>query len=358
MTFASRTYEAMQPSDDIAQKLTPADATQDLHFGLLKKSQKKCLGSISAMVLHPKELPGSVPDRDQVSTDSCLYTDPVFRKVAGLSLHPGGLELTRSAIALCLNKGLLSPKAVVLDIGCGVGGTLGLLVEHGFNALGIDRDPDLLREALGAGPPDSCVEHKTHSQHKALLGNTLLRGQAQELPLATSSLDGIFCECVLSLLPNPLQGLAEFARVLRPGGCLVLSDIILDGNAFPGTAPGVKCGSLPGGAHSSGQLSGRESPGRSCLQGAVSYKEVMRRLQDAGFKVVQSSEHAQALKQLAVSLIWHGAKPGALSAWLGLPEVDDVPDSAGSLSDRLPGSVCSPKKRFSYAQWIAVKEGV
>jgi 2-polyprenyl-6-hydroxyphenyl methylase/3-demethylubiquinone-9 3-methyltransferase len=43
------------------------------------------------------------------------------------------------------------------------------------------------------------------------------------LPLPDQSLDGILCSSVLEYVPDPAACLAEFARVLRPGGLLVVS---------------------------------------------------------------------------------------------------------------------------------------
>ena len=278
---------------------------------------------------------------EQTSGSDGLYTDPVFRKAAGLSLRPGGLELTRSAIVACREHALLLPGAVVLDVGCGAGGTIGLLVEHGLQALGVDRDATLLVEAglRGSSPG----------------GNTLLRADAQTLPFTASSLDAVFCECVLSLLPDPLLALEEFARVLRPGACLVLADIILDS-----VAPGALSSQS---ASVNVETSGQGAARRSCPQGAVSFQEILQRLQHTGFRVLQSSEHSKALKELAVSLVWHGAKPGSLSTWLGLPCSGGLSKASCSPgSSNLPGpsepagAARAPGKRFSYAQWIAVKE--
>lgn len=285
--------------------------------------------------------PAQEPCPEQASGSGALYTDPVFRKAAGLSLRPGGLELTRSAIAACREHALLLPGAVVLDVGCGAGGTLGLLVEHGLQVLGVDRDAILLVEAGLRGSSTG--------------GNTLLRADAQTLPFTASSLDAVFCECVLSLLPDPLLALEEFARVLRPGGCLILADIILD---F------VESGVLSSqSARGKVETSVQGTARRSCPQGAVSFQEILQRLRHTGFRVLQSSEHSKALKQLAVSLIWHGAKSGSLSAWLGLPcsgglsKASCSPGLSNSSGPSEPaGAARAPGKRFSYAQWIAVKE--
>jgi SAM-dependent methyltransferase len=86
-----------------------------------------------------------------------------------------------------------------LDVCCGEGATVELLLRLGFDVRGVDLAP---RED----------------------GLPVARGSAYELTCETSSLDGILCECGLSLLEAD-DALSEFARALRPGGRLLLSDV-------------------------------------------------------------------------------------------------------------------------------------
>jgi len=48
-------------------------------------------------------------------------------------------------------------------------------------------------------------------------------GTIEQLPNATGSLDGILCSSVLEYMPDAEQLVAEFARVLKPGGVLLIS---------------------------------------------------------------------------------------------------------------------------------------
>jgi ubiquinone/menaquinone biosynthesis C-methylase UbiE len=50
-------------------------------------------------------------------------------------------------------------------------------------------------------------------------------GDACDLPFGEEYADGLFIECVLSLIPDALKALQEAARVLRYGGSLVLTDL-------------------------------------------------------------------------------------------------------------------------------------
>ncbi len=78
-------------------------------------------------------------------------------------------------------------EARLLDVGCGSGATVEFLRNHyKLDASGVDVSTRLLREG------------KLHD-------NTLplARASAEHLPYANGSLDGVLCECVLSLLSEP-----------------------------------------------------------------------------------------------------------------------------------------------------------
>jgi SAM-dependent methyltransferase len=103
----------------------------------------------------------------------------------------------------------------------------------------------------------------------------LIRAAAEQLPCADGSRDGIFCECVLSLLEDPPKALAEFGRVLRVGGYLILSDLYT-----------------------------RDEPmTRNCLRGAVPRVQVEAWLAASGFSPLLWEDHTSDLKEMAARLI-------------------------------------------------------
>ncbi|MCB2227729.1 MAG: methyltransferase domain-containing protein [Desulfarculaceae bacterium] len=193
------------------------------------------------------------------------FESPDLRAVTGPCLRPGGLELTERALELAA----WPPGSRVLDLGCGLGASAAFLASRGLRVLGVDLSGSLLGEA-----------REVHA------GLTLLRGHAQALPVAPASLDGLLCECVLSLCPDPGAALAECRRVLRPNGRLALSDLYLRGEPQDATAA-----PLPG-----------------CLGGAMTPGHLESLLQEAGLEPVIWEDHSPLLTRLAAQLAWaHGS---------------------------------------------------
>jgi SAM-dependent methyltransferase len=134
-----------------------------------------------------------------------IYESGLLRDACGQALRPGGIRLTERAVELCR----FPPGARLLDVGCGSGISVEYLRRnHEFNASGIYISVKLISEGLKRNP-----------------SLPLAQATAEALPCGDETLDGIFCECVLSLLHEPLKALKEFYRTLKKGGWLVLSDL-------------------------------------------------------------------------------------------------------------------------------------
>lgn len=108
--------------------------------------------------------------------------------------------------------GLLEDDWVVGDLGCGTGAVTAALAPFVGRVVAVDGSQEMLaaaRERLGA------------------LENIELRqGELEKLPLDDGSLDAATLILVLHHLPDPGRVLAEVARTLRPGGRLVIVDML------------------------------------------------------------------------------------------------------------------------------------
>lgn len=97
---------------------------------------------------------------------------------------------------------------VALDAACGTGRYAEFLTARGHRVIGVDSSPDMLARARRRVPDGEF--------HLAEL---------TRLPLPDDSVDVIVCALALTHVPHLEPVLAEFARVLRPGGDLVISDV-------------------------------------------------------------------------------------------------------------------------------------
>jgi SAM-dependent methyltransferase len=106
-------------------------------------------------------------------------------------------------------------EARILDYGCGYGRTLAELSHAGFqNLVGVDFSAAMLARARAAAPRSA-----------------LIRNDGQSLPFKDDCIDAVLLFAVLTCIPDnkeQRQLLAEVERVLRPGGLLYLSDVLVN----------------------------------------------------------------------------------------------------------------------------------
>ena len=196
-----------------------------------------------------------------------------------LPSSPSGVELARSvgysngelkdlpAGAIEAFDGCGNPVAfselkegeTVLDIGSGGGldaflaakkvGTAGRVV-------GIDFTKEMIQKAM-------------RNVRELGLKNVEFRlGDAEDMPIESSSVDVVISNCVINLAPDKDKVFKEAYRALKPGGRMVISDIVTEGE-------------LPD------EIRGDPRYWAGCVAGALDIRDYLRKIKKAGFKHVK-----------------------------------------------------------------------
>ena len=100
------------------------------------------------------------------------------------------------------------PAGVALDAACGTGRYSQYLAERGHRVIGVDRSVAMLAKAREKLPQCAFRE-----------------GDLEALPLEAASVDTVVCALALVHLPEVGRAIAELARVVRPGGRVIISDV-------------------------------------------------------------------------------------------------------------------------------------
>jgi arsenite methyltransferase len=231
--------------------------------------------------------------RAPVLVENCcaaFYGSDLARVLLGDSFHPGGAQLTHRVCQLLQ----LTPNSRVLEVAAGRG-TSAIYVADSFGCevVGID----LSEENVAAANEEA--------SKRGVAGRVQFRrADAERLPLEDGGFDAILCECAFCTFPDKNQAALEFARVLRPGGLLGLSDLTRTAKSLP-------------------ELDGLLS-WISCIGDAQPVASYVERLQRGGLRVQQIEDHAEALTAM-VRLIQSrllGAEIMVGLKKLNLPNID------------------------------------
>lgn len=146
----------------------------------------------------------------------------------------------------------------VLDLGSGAGLDLLIAAEKvgpGGRVIGVDMTDEMLAKARAN------IERAGASQVE------VRKGIIEELPVESGTVDWVISNCVINLSPEKPRVFAEIARVLRPGGQMLVSDIVVD--ELPGWAREI------------------EAVYNSCIGGAISEAEYLDGLRAAGLTDIE-----------------------------------------------------------------------
>jgi arsenite methyltransferase len=152
----------------------------------------------------------------------------------------------------------LKEGEVVLDLGSGAGFDCFLAankVGKKGKVIGVDMTPAMIKKA------------KENAKKNGYTNVEFRLGEIEELPVSDNSVDVIISNCVINLSPDKKRVFQEAFRILKPGGRIIVSDIVL-----------LK--ELPDGIKNSVEAYG------ACISGASLKNEYLKFIKEAGFKEV------------------------------------------------------------------------
>ena len=196
----------------------------------------------------------------------------------GTVLEGGKLDPITSGLYADGEKAALPEDAVRASLGCGNPTALAQIVPgETVLDLGSGGGIDVLLSARRVGPTgkvygldmtDEMLDLARANQAKAGVTNVeFLKGDIEHIPLPDNTVDLIISNCVINLSPDKDRVLAEAFRVLKPGGRLAVSDIVVRGK-------------IPHEIQRSIEL------WAGCIAGALEEEDYTAKLERAGFERV------------------------------------------------------------------------
>jgi arsenite methyltransferase len=250
---------------------------------------------------------------------AAVYASDWARLLLGESFHPGGLALTER-LGTLLDLG---PDKRVLDIAAGQGSSAIFLAQRfGCEVIGVEYGSALVRAAARAAEAAGIADRVRFQQ-----------GDAEHLMFADGQFDAVICECAFCTFPNKRAAAGEFARVLRPGGSIGLTDL-------------TRSGEVP--AELQGLLAWV-----ACIADALGIDEYVDYLANAGLTVdcIESHDHA-------LSTLVHDVRTKLLGAeFLVKLKHRDIPpvDFEQAKSMACAAAEAVKAGRFGYTLIIATK---
>ena len=158
-----------------------------------------------------------------------------------------------------LDQANVKAGETVLDLGSGAGFDCFLAaraVGETGHVIGVDMTPEMLDRA------------RENAKQAGFTNVEFRMGEIEHLPVADNSVDLIISNCVINLSPEKEQVFREALRVLRPGGRLMVSDLVLRKELSPRLKQSVEAYV-------------------GCIAGASQKEDYLRMMREAGFKKVE-----------------------------------------------------------------------
>jgi len=108
--------------------------------------------------------------------------------------------------------GLIDPALIIGDLGCGTGQLTETVAPYARKVIAVDSSADMLDAARARVGDAANVD--------------IRQGDLENLPIAAGALDAAMLSLVLHYAPSPAKALSEVSRVLRPGGRVLVVDML------------------------------------------------------------------------------------------------------------------------------------
>lgn len=222
------------------------------------------------------------------SSGSCCCSNKKAQRQSGemgysedeMSVVPAGSNLglgCGNPVAIAL----LKPGEVVLDLGSGAG----------FDAFLAVRKVGKKGRVIGVDMTDEMLEKARENAKKGGFDNVEFRkGDIEDLPVKSEEVDVVISNCVINLAPDKEKVFKETYRVLKNGGRLMVSDVVLTK-------------SLPDKMKNDDELLS------GCVAGAILKKDYLNLLKSVGFTNIEVGKETPGfLKDYTVSITFSAVK--------------------------------------------------
>lgn len=175
----------------------------------------------------------------------------------------------------------LRPGEVVLDLGSGPGSDVlaaASRVGPSGRAIGVDATPEMVFQA------------RATARERGLVNAEFRLGEIEHLPVESSSVDAIVSDCVINLAPDKTVVFQEAFRVLKPGGRIVISDVVADAE-------------LPEAVRADARA------WAACVAGAVQESEYRDLLRAAGFEAIETIHRGGPWQPMLHTAVISARKP-------------------------------------------------
>jgi ubiquinone/menaquinone biosynthesis C-methylase UbiE len=239
------------------------EAVKEHYADLISKRKKEgagcgCGPSPSTQTSEKLESSCCSPDLTSIATSKTSVAELIGYDKTDISEIPDEAVQNAFGCGVPLTHVDIKEGDVVLDLGSGAGLDI-LLTSRKVGSTG---------KAIGLDMTPEMIEKANENAQKMGAQNVEFRlGEMEDMPIEDNSVDWIISNCVINLSPDKLKVFSEAYRVLKTGGKMVVSDIIAK--------------------DLSEELKQDFAFWAGCIGGALSEKDYLQAIRDAGFREVE-----------------------------------------------------------------------